>query len=97
MSEKPTVARAGQSDNVTARMDWRQVVMACRWSLGCGHCTAATTRVRVRVSGAGETGVLYVVAGSQRDNVLRMARARRGGGRPAIRNHQRSNAHRRHA
>jgi hypothetical protein len=45
MSEKPTVARAGQSDNVTARMDWRQVVMACRWSLGFGRCTAATTRL----------------------------------------------------
>jgi hypothetical protein len=41
--------------------------------------------VCVRVSGAGDTGLLHVVAGSQRDNMVRMARARRGGGRPAIR------------
>ena len=59
--------------------------------------TAATIRVCVRVSGAGETGLLHVAAGSRRDKMLRMARARRGGGRPAIQNHQRNNVHRRNA
>jgi hypothetical protein len=39
----------------------------------------------MRVSRAGETGLLHVVGGSQRDNMRMMARARRGGGRPAIR------------
>src|SRR6201993_1708478 len=39
----------------------------------------------VRVSRPGETGLLHVVGGSQRDNMRMMARARRGGGRPAIR------------
>jgi len=46
----------------------------------------------LRVSQAGDTGLLHVVAGSQRDNMVRMARARRGGGRPAIR--RRGAAHR---
>ena len=39
----------------------------------------------VRVSRPGETGLLHVVGGSQRDNMLMMAGARRGGGRAAIR------------
>jgi hypothetical protein len=41
--------------------------------------------VCVRVSRPGETRLLHVVGGSQRDNMVMMARARRGGGRPAIR------------
>ena len=39
----------------------------------------------VRVSRPGETGLVHVVGGWQRDNMLMMARARRGGGRAAIR------------
>jgi hypothetical protein len=39
----------------------------------------------VRVSLAGETGLLHVVGGSQRDNMEKMGRAGRGGGRAAIR------------
>lgn len=38
-----------------------------------------------RVSRPGETGLLHVLGGSQRDNMVMMARARRAGGRPAIR------------
>lgn len=41
--------------------------------------------VCVRVSQPGETGLLHVLAGSQRDNMVMMARAGRGGGRPAVR------------
>jgi len=41
--------------------------------------------VCVRVSRPGETGLRHVLGGSQRDNMLMMVRARRGGGRPAIR------------
>ena len=41
--------------------------------------------VCVRVSRPGETGLLHVVGGSQRDNMEMMGRARRGGGRPAVR------------
>ena len=33
--------------------------------------------VCVRVSGPGETGLLHVIGGSQRDNMVRMARAGR--------------------
>ena len=40
--------------------------------------------VCVRVSRL-ETGLLHVVGGSQRDNMEMMGRARRGGGRPAVR------------
>jgi hypothetical protein len=39
----------------------------------------------VRVSLPGEMGQLHVVAGSQRDNMIRMGRTGRGGGRIAIR------------
>ena len=39
----------------------------------------------VRVSLTDETGLLHVVPGTQRDNMLMMARAGRGGGRVAIR------------
>ena len=39
----------------------------------------------VRVSLTDEIGLLHVVAGTQRDNMLMMARAGRGGGRVAIR------------
>jgi len=39
----------------------------------------------VRVSSAGETGLLHVVPGSQRDNMVMMARAGRCGGRVAVR------------
>ncbi len=53
------------------------------WEMALHECD--NPLVCVRVSGAGETGLLHVVAGSQRDNMLRMARVRRGGGRPAIR------------
>jgi hypothetical protein len=41
--------------------------------------------VCVRVSRPGETGLLHVVGGTQRDNMEMMGRARRGGGRPAVR------------
>ena len=41
--------------------------------------------VCVRVSAAGETGLLHLVAGTQRDNMIMMARAGRGGGRPLVR------------
>jgi hypothetical protein len=39
----------------------------------------------VRVSTAADSGLLHVVGGTQRENMLRMARARRGGGRVAVR------------
>lgn len=39
----------------------------------------------VRVSLPGDTGLLHVIGGSQRDNMEMMARAGRGGGRPAVR------------
>lgn len=39
----------------------------------------------VRVSTPANSGLLHVVGGTQRDNMLRMARARRGGGRVAVR------------
>jgi hypothetical protein len=39
----------------------------------------------VRVSSADDTGLLHVVAGTQRDNMVMMARAGRGGGRVAVR------------
>jgi hypothetical protein len=39
----------------------------------------------VRVSAATDTGLLHVLAGTQRDNMLMMARAGRGGGRVAVR------------
>ena len=39
----------------------------------------------VRVSRPGETGLLHVVGGTQRDNLEMMGRAGRGGGRPAVR------------
>lgn len=38
----------------------------------------------VRVSRPGETGVLHVIGTTQRDNMEMMARAGRGGGRPAV-------------
>ena len=38
----------------------------------------------VRVSGHGETGLLHIMTGSQRNNMEMMARARRGGGRPQV-------------
>ncbi len=41
--------------------------------------------VCVRVSEPGETGLLHVFAGSQRDNMVMMARAGRGGGRRPVR------------
>lgn len=39
----------------------------------------------VRVSAPGESGLLHVCSGSQRQNMEMMGRARRGGGRPAVR------------
>ena len=39
----------------------------------------------VRVSTPADTGLLHVVPGTQRDNMLMMARAGRGGGRVAVR------------
>lgn len=39
----------------------------------------------VRVSPPGEMGLLHIVGGSQRDNMLMMARAGRGGGRVVVR------------
>jgi hypothetical protein len=39
----------------------------------------------VRVSLPGELGQLHIVAGSQRDNMIRMGRMGRGGGRRPIR------------
>jgi hypothetical protein len=39
----------------------------------------------VRVGQPGDLGLLHVVGGSQRDNMERMGRARRGGGRPVVR------------
>ena len=44
--------------------------------------------VCARVSAPGDTGLLHVVGGSQRDNMERMARARRGGGRTVVRRGQ---------
>jgi len=41
--------------------------------------------VCVRVSQPGDTGLLHVVGGTQRDNMEMMGRARRGGGRPVVR------------
>jgi hypothetical protein len=41
--------------------------------------------VCVRVGQPGDLGLLHVVGGSQRDNMERMGRARRGGGRPIVR------------
>jgi hypothetical protein len=41
--------------------------------------------VCVRVSAPGDIGLLHLVAGSQRDNMIMMARAGRGGGRPLVR------------
>lgn len=41
--------------------------------------------VCVRVSLPGESGLLHVVGGTQRDNMEMMGRAGRGGGRPAVR------------
>jgi hypothetical protein len=38
--------------------------------------------IRVRVSLPGETGLLHVIGGTQRDNMEMVGRARRGGGRP---------------
>jgi hypothetical protein len=38
-----------------------------------------------RASLPGETGLLHIIGGSQRDNMLMMARARRGGGRVLVR------------
>jgi hypothetical protein len=51
--------------------------------------------VCVRVNRPGETGLLHVVGGSQRDNVLVMARAGRGGGRTMVRRGQAGLAQRR--
>ena len=39
----------------------------------------------VRASLPGETGLLHIIGGSQRDSMLMMARARRGGGRVLVR------------
>lgn len=39
----------------------------------------------VRASQPGELGLLHVIAGSQRDNMVMMARAGRGGGRVVVR------------
>ena len=63
-------------------MRWRPRSTARRWSRRCGRCD---NPVCVRVSRPGGAGLLHVVGGSQRDNMVMMARARRGGGRPAIR------------
>jgi len=41
--------------------------------------------VCVRASLPGETGLLHVIGGSQRDNMQMMARAGRGGGRVVVR------------
>ncbi len=41
--------------------------------------------VCVRVSERGETGLLHVVGGTQRDNMEMMGRAGRDGGRPVVR------------
>lgn len=46
---------------------------------GCNNPVCA------RVSAPEETGLLHVVAGTQRDNMRMMARAGRGGGRAAVR------------
>ena len=46
---------------------------------GCNNPACA------RVSMAGETGLLHVLAGTQRDDMLMMGRAGRGGGRLAVR------------
>lgn len=41
--------------------------------------------VCVRTSQPGELGLLHIIAGSQRDNIVMMARAGRGGGRVVVR------------
>ncbi len=46
---------------------------------GCNNPACA------RVSLSGETGLLHVVPGTQRDNMVMMGRAGRGGGRVAVR------------
>ena len=69
---------------VPTGMRWRRPRTVNHWRDRCGRCTAAITRC-VRVSQPGDLGLLHVVGGSQRDNMERMGRARRGGGRPVVR------------
>ena len=66
-------------------MPWPPPGTGRHWNRRCAHCTGATTQFCVRVSLPGKTGLLHVIGGTQRDNMEMMGRARRGGGRPAVR------------
>ncbi|MGA9674281.1 MAG: hypothetical protein WBR28_03215, partial [Mycobacterium sp.] len=52
------------------------------WVRGLHGCN---NTICVRVSAVGDIGLLHIVGGTQRDNMVMMARAGRGGGRVAIR------------
>jgi hypothetical protein len=64
---------------LAAAQDGEPLEPAVRALHGCDN------PVCVRVSERGETGLLHVVGGTQRDNMEMMGRARRGGGRPVVR------------
>lgn len=64
---------------LAAWLDGRVLGPAVAALHGCNNPVCA------RVSAPEETGLLHVVAGTQRDNMRMMGRARRGGGRPAVR------------
>jgi hypothetical protein len=64
---------------LAAAMNGAALKPAVRALHGCDNT------VCVRVSQPGDTGLLHVLGGSQRDNMEMMARASRGGGRPAVR------------
>lgn len=83
------MATAGSASPATA---WGSVCVrtATRWPLpaeasqrACRGCMNATTRC-VKIA-ADTDPQQHVVSGSQRDNMERMARMRRGGGRHAVR------------
>ena len=52
------------------------------WVRGLHGCNNTAC---VRVSAVGDIGLLHIVGGTQRDNMVMMARAGRGGGRVAVR------------
>lgn len=64
---------------LAAAQDGQPLEPAVRALHGCDN------PVCVRVSQPGDTGLLHVVGGTQRDNMEMMARAGRGGGRPVVR------------
>jgi hypothetical protein len=64
---------------LAAAQDGEPLAPAVRALHGCDNPAC------VRVSQAGDTGLLHVIGGSQRDNMEMMGRARRGGGRSVVR------------